>query len=195
MTVGLTSSLSQMKVLLGISFCFDLEIYLFLGENRHSGLEMLSHRSFFVKTTPPLKASSFYHILSCLSGIRQSKTNCSQILSCWTSEAFRWFWPSYPNFLSYAFSMCLKYNSLCSAKSLSNVHWQSIFCFLCTDLNARINKIKSEKPKFWPGSHSQPCMTQFSSEDKLIKQTLPAGNQLSYLLVCLKTEHHSRLIL
>lgn len=63
------------------------------------------------------------------------------------------------------------------------MHWQSIFCFLYKDPNAKINKIKYEKPKFWPGSHSEHCMTQFSSEDKLIKEILPAGNQLSYLLV------------
>lgn len=63
------------------------------------------------------------------------------------------------------------------------MHWQSIFCFLYKDLNARINKIKCGKPKFWSGSHSEPCMTQSSSEHKLIKQTLPVGNQLSYLLV------------
>lgn len=146
MTLGLASSSSQMKALFGVSFCLDLEKDLFPDENRHSGLEMLSHRSFFVRALFPFKASPSYHILSCLSGIRLRKKNCSQILSCWTSEAFCWFWHSYPNFLSYAFSTCLDCNSMTHlAKSLPNMHWQSIFCFLYKDLNARINKIWKAK--------------------------------------------------
>lgn len=59
MTVGQTSSLSQMKVLLGVSFCLDLEIHLFSDENRHSGLEMLSHKSFFAKALHNLKLHLF----------------------------------------------------------------------------------------------------------------------------------------
>lgn len=48
-----------METLLGVSFCLDLVIDLFSDKDRHSGLEMLSHKSFFVRVLHILKHHLF----------------------------------------------------------------------------------------------------------------------------------------